>query len=198
MSRVRDFFAYRAGLLIRRGFLFLVLNALYFGFIFIGALLSQIPSIAVYELPLGGTVFDVNVNPLLLLVEIFLFNLFASGLLVTTFPGLVLFVLPIGVVLWRALLWGTLIAQLPSPHFFAALPTFILEGEAYVIAAVAGITLGLSWLKPRWAYKDENLSRSEALRKAVRECAGLYVLVAVLLLIAAIVETATIAYTSAL
>jgi hypothetical protein len=194
VSWVKNFFYYRVQLLSRRGFLFLILNALYFGFVFIGALLFQIPGIAVYELPLVGTVFDINVNPLLLLVEIFLFNLFASGLLVTTLPGLVLFVIPFGVVLWRALLWGTLIAQLPSPQFFVALPTFILEGEAYVIAAVAGVILGLSWLKPTWAYKGENLSRGEAFKKAVRECLGLYVLVAVLLFVAAIVETATIAY----
>ncbi len=198
VPQVKGLFASCVRLLAGRSFLLVILNFFYFGFIFVGALLAQVPGVAVYELPLGETLFDLSANPLFLLVEIYVFNLFVSGLFLTTLPGLVLFVFPLGIVLWRALLWGTLIAQLSSPQFYAALPTFVLEGEAYVVAAVAGIILGLSWLKPRWAYKGENLSRSKAFRKAVRECAGLYIVVAVLLLLAAIVEAITIAYALAL
>jgi hypothetical protein len=171
---------------------FLVLNVLFFGFVLAGALLAQFPGIIVYELPASENVFVLSVHPLLLVVEIFLFNLFVSGFLLTTLSGLVFFVLPLSVVLWRALLWGSMIALLPSPEFFWALDTFVLEGEAYVIAALAGVILGLSWLKPDWVFRGEKSSRREAVKKAFGECVRLYVLVAILLLVSAVVETVTI------
>jgi uncharacterized membrane protein SpoIIM required for sporulation len=61
-----------------------------------------------------------------------------------------------------------------------------------VVAGVAGINLGLSWLKPSWAHKKEVSSRLEAFKMALKECGYLYILVAMLLFAAAIVETATI------
>jgi uncharacterized membrane protein SpoIIM required for sporulation len=71
-----------------------------------------------------------------------------------------------------------------------------LEGEAYVLAALAGVNLGMSWLKPSWVYKKEQngFSRSEALRKAFMDCGYVYVFVVVLLLAAAIVETLTLVF----
>jgi uncharacterized membrane protein SpoIIM required for sporulation len=80
--------------------------------------------------------------------------------------------------------------------FLAALPTLILEGEAYVLAALAGVNIGLSWLTPNWVYKQEkeSLSRSEALRRAFRQSAYVYVFVVILLLAAAIVETLTLVF----
>ena len=76
--------------------------------------------------------------------------------------------------------------------FLAALPTLALEGEGYVLAALAGVNLGLAWLKPKWAYRGEDLSRSEAVNKALKECARIYVFVAVFLFVAAVVETITL------
>lgn len=180
--------------LFRRSSLFLAVNVLYFGFILVGAVVVQFPGVVVYEWLMNESVLDVAADPLSLGAGIFLFNLVVSGLFLTTFSGLVFFVLPFGVVLWRALAWGTLIAQLPSPEFFAALPTFVLEGEGYVIAAVAGVILGLSWLKPDWVFRGENLSRKQALTAAMKECLHLYVFVVVLLLVAAVVETVTLTY----
>jgi len=76
--------------------------------------------------------------------------------------------------------------------FLAAVPTLMFEGAAYVLASVAGIVLGLSWLKPRWVCAEEGLGRLEALKKAFRECLWLYVWVALLLAVAAVVEVATL------
>lgn len=177
-----------------RSSLFLAMNMLYFGFILVGALLAQISSVVVYEWPMSESVLDVAADPLFLAAGIFLSNLVVSGLFLTTFSGLVFFVLPFGVVLWRALVWGTLIVQLPSPQFFAAIPTFVLEGEGYVIAAVAGIILGLSWLKRDWVFRGENVSRRQALTAAFKECLRLYVWVTIFLLMGAIVETVTLIY----
>jgi len=72
------------------------------------------------------------------------------------------------------------------------MPTLVIEGEGHTLAALAGINLGLSWLKPKWAYKGEGLSRSEAVRRALKDCMYTYVLVAILLFVAAVVEAATI------
>lgn len=193
MFRLKAFFELCVLVLVRRGSLFLVVNVLYFGFILVGALLAQVPGfVVVYELPTSTSVLDLSVHPLLLVAEIFLFNLVVSGLLLITLSGLMFFVLSFGVVLWRALLWGMLIAQLPSPQFFVVLPTFVLEGEAYVIAAVAGIVLGLSWLKPEWVFKGERLSRRQALSATFKEFIRLYVWVIFFLFVSAVVETVTL------
>jgi len=89
-------------------------------------------------------------------------------------------------------LWGVLLNGLLTSQFLAAFPTLILEGEGYVLAALAGVNLGLSLLKPEWAYKGEGLSRLEAVKRALKDCAYTYVLVAIFLFVAAVVETVTI------
>jgi len=85
-----------------------------------------------------------------------------------------------------------LLNRLSTPVFLSALPTLILEGEGYVLASLIGIVLGMSWLKPRWAYRGEELSRSEAVKRAFGDCARVYAWVAILLLAGAVVETATL------
>jgi len=177
----------------RRGKLFAAMNILYFCSIFIAVLSAQF----LFQPMLYETAFVevpevlVGVDWPLMLVGIFLFNLALSGFLVVTLPGLVFFPLSAVTLAYRASLWGLLLSQLPSPLFLAVLPTLILEGEAYVFACVSGVVLGLSWIKPEWAY-EKGLSRSEALKRALGECGRLYIVVAIVLLVAAIVETATI------
>lgn len=112
--------------------------------------------------------------------------------LFVTLPGLGFFGLSAVSLSFRGVVWGFLLTFTPTAQFLAALPTIILEGEAYVLAAVAGTVLGLSWLKPNWAFRRENVSRREALGKAFRECVHLYVLVVVVLFVAALVETLTL------
>jgi len=177
----------------RKGRLFAVMNILYFSSIFIAVLLAHflfqpaLYEVGVVEVP----EVLVGVDWPLMIVGIFLFNLVLSGFLVVTLPGLVFFPLSAAALVYRAFLWGLLLCQLPTPLFLAVLPTLMLEGEAYVFAAVAGVVLGLSWLRPGWAY-EAGLSRSEALKRALREGGRLYIVVAIVLLVAAIIETATI------
>jgi hypothetical protein len=128
-----------------------------------------------------------------MIVNIFFFSLIVSAFCVVTLPGLVFFAFPAVILALRVALWGATINQLPTPQFLAAFPTLILEGEGYVVASMAGIILGLSWLKPELAYKGEGLSRLKALKKALKECVYMYVLVTMILLVAAIVESITIA-----
>ena len=181
-------------LISRRSLLFAATNATYFGCIFAAAVLGQF----LYEqLPYLDEVVGVGESffgfdwPLIIL-SIFLFNLVLSSFVFVTLPGLVFFPLSVVALVVRAVFWGIMLNQLPTPLFLAVFPTLILEGEAYVFAGVAGVDLGLSWLKPVLAYKDENLSRSDAFKKALKDCIRIYVLVSVLLFAAAVVEIVTI------
>lgn len=119
-------------------------------------------------------------------------NLVLSAFVVVTIPGVVLFPLSVLILLYRAVLWGVLLYPLPRWQFLATLPTVILEGEAYVIAAVAGTTVGMAWMNPNWLYKDQTVSRQNAFRTTVKEGTRMYGVVVLLLLAAALVETATL------
>ena len=179
----------------KRLFFLMVLNLLFFGGIVAGALLGRLGLVDLYWWPFGERILNREVVfSSWLVLEIFFFNLVVSGFVLLTLSGMVFFPVSLAFLMIRVLLWGMLLNQLSTSLLLAVLPTLILEGEAYVIAAVAGVTVGLSWLRPSWAYKGQNLSRKEAFRMAVIECGRMYVLVAMLLLVGAVVETVTIVY----
>lgn len=127
-----------------------------------------------------------------MILAIFFFNLFWSGVVVLTLPGLVFFPLSTVVLVLRGISWGIMLNQPSIVPFLLVLPTFVLEGEGYVLASVAGTVLGLSWLKTNWIYKDKHLSRLDALKNALREALRLLFLSAIFLFLAAVVETLTI------
>jgi hypothetical protein len=137
-----------------------------------------------FELMFGG-------NVLLTVLAIFLFNIVVSAFVVVSLPGFVGFPLSTVFLLYRAVLWGLLLHSQPTWVLLVALPTLVLEGEAYVLAAGAGTVVGVSWVKPRWVF-DEELGRIKAFKKAFAECLKLYVFIVSLLFIAAIIETVTI------
>lgn len=177
----------------KRALLLVSLNWLFFGGLLAGALAAEAGFARFFVLPVGAEVFSSEVsNVVLLLISIFLFNLILSGFALLTLTGLGLFVLPVGFLILRAFLWGMLLDGLSTPVFLAALPTVVLEGEGYALAALAGIVLGLSWFKPKWAYPKEGLSRLEAIRRSLRDCARTYALVSIVLLLGATVETLTL------
>jgi len=187
-----EFFRSCLSILEKRKWFVVVFNWLFFGFLIIGAFLSSFGLVRVVPWPFGDALVYEQGNALFAFLRIFLFNLFFSGFLLLTASGALFFVLPVCFLLFRAFLWGALFSGLPSPSFLFVLPTLILEGEGYVLAAVAGLELGLSWVKPRWMFGEESLSGVEAFEKALRECAYFYVFVVLLLLATAIVETATL------
>jgi hypothetical protein len=179
-----------------RSAFFVVFNVLFFGAVFVSALMASLmfPPPFKEETSVFPSFFGDNWA--LTLLGIFGFNLFVSAFLVVTLPGLAFFVLPAFLLAYRAAVWGFLLAFASSYQFLAALPTVVLEGEAYVIAALAGFVLGLSWLKPGWAFKGEGLSRKDGLVRGFRECFRLYMLVGFILFVVAIVETVTLSMLS--
>ena len=190
---VGDFVKACLEILLKRSAVHAVMSILYFGSIFVAVLWAQIQVPPPYvgspiKLPefLGGLDWP------LVVIGIFFFNLVWSSFIIVTLPGLVFFPLSAGVLVYRGLLWGLLLSQLPTSLFLVVLPTLVLEGEGYVLASVAGTILGISWLKPDWVFKGEEMSRLKALKKVTNECLRLYVFVIAILLVAAVVETFTI------
>lgn len=181
-----------------RLWLFAVLNLLFFWSVFAAALATflLVPPTP-YGEELKGTLWFITWdNWVLMILEIFFFNLVLSAFIVVSLPGLVFFVLSPVLLLFRAVVWGGLLAFTSASQFVVALPTLILEAEAYVLAAVAGTVLGLSWLKPERIYGGGGFSRREALKAAFKEALHVYFLVAVILFFAAVVETATLLSTA--
>jgi hypothetical protein len=170
-------------------------NALFFGCIAVSALLAELlfsPQLYVGGFEFGLAEFFLGLSWPLMLLAIFAFNLVLSGFVFVSLPGFAAFPLSVVALLVRGVLWGVVLAPLPNWLFVLVLPTFLFEGEAYVFAAVAGMTVGLSWLKSDVVYPGETLSRTEAFRKSLKECLRMYFFVVLFLFVAAVVETATI------
>jgi hypothetical protein len=189
---LRDFLGACFSVVSRRRSFLMVLSWLFFIVLIIGVVLSSTGLVEISPSPFSEPFTLTADNVVVLFLFIFFSNLLLSGFLLLTASGMLFFALPAGLLFFRALLWGVFLAQLSTYRFLTAFPTLVLEGEGYVFAAIAGVELGLSWLKPGWMFRGESLSRLEAFKLAARESARLYVFVTLLLLAAATVETITI------
>ena len=170
--------------------LFTFLNGLFFGSLFFAALLTGRQYVLQYTGSVDRSLTEAN-GLLTVFVSIFLFNFVVSCFLVLTATGLLFFALPIGLLIVRAALWGLMLNRLSTPAFLVTFLTLLFEGEGYVVAGVAGVDLGLAWLKPTWI-GEGMVSRREVLKQALKECVYLYVLVVPLLLAAAVIEAFTL------
>jgi hypothetical protein len=177
-----------------RGRLLALMNLVFFGCVFTVFLLSDLLfPLLISESPqpfpqtLSGNVF-------FMFLGIFLFNLVVSSFIVVTLPGFLFFPLSTGFLLFRGFIWGVLLHYQPTWVLLVAMPTLVLEGEAYALAAVAGTVTGFSWFKPERLYGEEGLGRTTAFTRALRESVAIYFFVCVLLLLAAIMETTTLLF----
>jgi len=188
-----EFFPSCLNVLLKRSIIFVMLNILFFDCIFVGVLLSNFLHMSQ---PFGSE-FEILVRLhgldwVQMILVIFLFNFVVSGIVTLTLSGLVCFFLSAIFLGLRGVLWGVMLSQPSNAPFLFLSLVIILEGEGYVLASTPGIILGLSWLKPKWLYKDEHLSRINALKIASREALHLVFLSALFLFSAAIVKTLTI------
>ncbi|MDH7477039.1 MAG: stage II sporulation protein M [Candidatus Bathyarchaeota archaeon] len=193
---MKTFFQFCFYVFSRRVKLFAFLNAVYFCSLFVTAFVASlffVPPPYEGQLP-EFLVPYLGENLSWLFFKVFLFNLVLSAFVFVTLPGLVFFPLSAVALLVRAVLWGLLLYQLPTSVFLIVLPTFVFEGEAWVLAALAGTCLGASWFKPAWMYGGEGLSRRDALKRMLKECECVYFLVILFLLVGAFVEVLTIAF----
>ena len=128
----------------KRGWVLVVLNWLFFGFVVVGSFVGQAGVVWVQVWPFGESLPNGGGNVLLLIGMIFVFNLVLSGFVLVTLTGFVFFGLSVFFLSLRALLWWMLLNGLSTSLFLLALPTVILEGEGYVLAGLVGVSLGLS------------------------------------------------------
>lgn len=179
---------------------YVVLNVAYYGLVAVGmAIVFGRPDIqqdlvkgVSASLAPGGGLADVAAayasgNVLAAAAVPFWFNLTAGALLYITAPSLVIpFAgVPLGFV--RAVLWGLMLAPqgalalLMIPHSI----TLVLEGQGYIIAMLGAWTVGRGLILPAVYGKQGRLAGYAA---GVGRCARLYVLVAIVLAVAALYE----------
>jgi len=130
-------------------------------------------------------------NPVVAVAYTFIINLVVGTMLWITLPGLIFFPLAPLAAFYRAFAWGIIFAPTDIPLFVRALPTVLAEGFGYILAVVPSVRLGLAWLVPKRAYQEKPLTRVQALRKAFAELGPAYLIVALTLLAAAIIEVAS-------
>ena len=187
-----------AAVLSSRGKLLALMNSIFFVSVFVVAsaveLLFPPPLSSGWE-PRFPEIFFSN-NFVVLFLVIFLSNLVLSSFVFVSLPGFAFFPLSSAVLFYRAFLWGLLLSFQPTWLFLIAVPVIVLEGEAYCLAATAGAIVGISWLRPKWLYREEILTRGNAFRRAMKECLKMYVFVAVFLLIAALIEASILTFLS--
>jgi len=186
----------------------LAVTAAYYGLIFLTALLivgiegGVDLQVAIREAAVGGVLeafpglLEAYLrNPLLAIVYTFFVNLALGTLAYITIPGLLVFFFAPALVLFRAIMWGVVFAPTTPVLAMAvvlSLPTLILEGLGYVLAVVPSTYLGLSWLSPKRVFREEKLSRKEAFKKELVNSAKAYAWVALVLVVAAVVEVVSV------
>jgi hypothetical protein len=180
---------------------FIYCFAIYFFLVIIGVLTGILnPELTVAASKIVGSSFS-SVAPGLLqainagqvatiILTIFGINSIFGTFLTITLPNVV----GLGSIIFitRPFLWGIIYAPINPHHtmlLIAVTPTMILEGTAYIIAFVSSIDLFLAIIKPQKLGEE---SRIKALKKAVLYNLKSYVLVLIVLFVAAVVETVTI------
>ena len=130
---------------------------------------------------------------LLAAVLTFVVNLVGGSFAFITMPSLIIPFSGLLVGVYRALLWGLLFS--PSAVVGAGLgfhlPTIILEGQAYVLAMLAAYAQGMAFLRPKSVgVKTHRQGYWEGVKRSVR----LYLLVVVVLLVAALYEAVSVIF----
>ncbi len=178
------------------------LNVLYFGLTIISmVLISSRPDL---ESSFRNWVKS-NFNPELMsavaqglvmksMILIFINNFLYSTIFAMSLPSLIIPFWGLLIGIFRSLLWG--FALSPSdPTFrlrlFAQIPTWLLEGEAYVLAMFAVFILWRNFFLPRSAGVN---SRTQGYILGLRQTLPLYTSIFFLLVLGAIYETLTSIY----
>ncbi|MBI5343906.1 MAG: hypothetical protein HZB83_00975 [Deltaproteobacteria bacterium] len=142
-----------------------------------------------YLQPLTGAL----ANSLILkIIYTFFFNLLIGALVSTTVTGLIFF-LPYVIAVWRSFTVGLLfhglgVTPLQTLVFYG---TFILEFGGYCISSAAGTDMGLALI---WPERKGTKSRKDAFLISLRDASSLYLLVILLLFVAAVWEMSWLEY----
>jgi hypothetical protein len=116
----------------------------------------------------------------------FLFNL-VGGSLLATVPSLIVPFVGLGLLIYRFVLWGVIFAPVDGDwgFFFVHGLTVVIEGQAYVLTALAIVIHSLMWLRPKlYGFPSRRAGYVAGLKATV----AIYALVVVALLIGGFYE----------
>jgi hypothetical protein len=130
---------------------------------------------------------------LLAAVLTFAVNLIGGSFVYITLPSIIV---PFSGLLpgaFRALLWGLMFSPTAviGAGFYLLLPTIILEGQGYVLAMLAAYAQGMAFVRPKSV--GEKTHRA-GYWEGVKSSARIYLLVAIVLFVAAVYEAASVIF----
>jgi len=185
---------------------YLILNIVYFGLVLLGAIYSSLnPSIVQWlkegtaqALTNGGPLVMVanayiSGNFLIAVVLTFIVNLVLGAILYITLPSIVVPFFGLLMGAFRAVLWGLLVLSL-IPFEAYSVPawlTMIFEGEAYILAMLAAYIQGKAFL---WPESVAAATRRQGYVIGLTATWKLYVLIVLILAVAAIWEAFAVIY----
>jgi hypothetical protein len=117
----------------------------------------------------------------------------AGGLAYIALPSLIFPFSGLLLGAFRALLWGLMFSPtaVMGAYFSLLLPTIILEGQGYVLAMLAAYVQGMAFVRPRSVgTKTHGRGYWEDVKRSVR----IYLLVAIVLVVAATYEVASVIF----
>jgi len=179
---------------------YIVLNLVYYGLVicgmiyvafnpslqqslleFVGSAFTQGPFSAVGSAYVGGQVLQA-------MVLTFVVNLILGSIVWITLPSLVIPFSGLLLGAYRAILWGLLLSPTTPELRLVMIPhslTLILEGQAYILAMLAAYVQGRAFLWPR---SVGAATRRQGYGSGVKRSVRIYLLVVLLLAVAAIYE----------
>lgn len=121
----------------------------------------------------------------------FVVNLAGGSFASITLPSLIIPLSGLLVGAYRAVLWGLLFSPtaVMGAGIVFQLPTLLLEGQAYVLTMLAAYAQGVAFLRPRSVGAETHL---RGYRVGVKRSIRIYVLVVIVLALAALYEAASV------
>lgn len=180
---------------------YVALNVMYYGLVALAMMYVAVINPAVQEQLLrdvqtsltegplatvGGVYLEGNVAAAAVLT--FLVNLLVGAILTITLPSLIVPFAGIALGAYRAVLWGLLLAPTTSQLALVMIPhslTLILEGQGYILAILGSYVQGVAFLRPQ---SVGVVGHRQGYLEGARRTALLYVLVAIVLVVAAVYE----------
>jgi hypothetical protein len=179
---------------------YLVLNAVYYALIGVGMLIAVAdPQLneallqgvqEAFSSGLLGEVANAYIGRKIVLAAILTFveNLTLGSFVSITLPSMVIPFCGLLVGCYRALIWGIMFAPITpefEPFFWPHMVCLVLEGQAYVLVMLAAYIQGRTFLSPRLT---DAQNRWQGYRAGLRFSGKIYMLVVIVLGIAAVYE----------
>jgi hypothetical protein len=179
---------------------YIIINVAYYGLVIIGMVyvifnpglqkaLLQLTSQSFEQGPLQGLSAAYTGGKLFPAIALtFAINLLGGSLLAITLPSLFIPFAGFVIGIFRAVLWGLLLSPANAGLSLVMIPhsiTLILEGQGYILALLAAFIHGKSVVAPKSVGAS---GLWEGYKKGLKSTALLYILVVIVLLIAAIYE----------